>query len=156
MLPFDDTPAVPVVAYIDGGASGNPGPAGYGGRIELRDGTLVVEFAESIGVATNNVPEHRGLLAALESAKRPGRRRLRGGAQAREVNLAARHARRLELIDSRSPSIELPMTGPPARQEPTRQLRLGRPRGLECRTHRGVHLVVPRADRRADRGDHVR
>jgi ribonuclease HI len=57
-----------IVAYIDGGARGNPGPAGYGVRIEWPDGTLVDEFSGSIGVATNNVAEYRGLLAALEYA----------------------------------------------------------------------------------------
>ena len=58
-----------MVAYIDGGARGNPGPAGFGVRIEEQDGTLVEEFSEAIGVATNNVAEYRGLLAALEWAK---------------------------------------------------------------------------------------
>jgi probable phosphoglycerate mutase len=76
MLPFDQAPASPVVAYIDGGARGNPGPAGFGVRIEEPDGTLIEEFSESIGVATNNVAEYRGLLAALEWAKRHGRRTL--------------------------------------------------------------------------------
>ena len=57
-----------LVAYIDGGARGNPGPAGYGVRIERPDGTLIEEFSQSIGVATNNVAEYRGLLAALEYA----------------------------------------------------------------------------------------
>ena len=57
-----------IVAYIDGGARGNPGPAGYGVRIEREDGTLVEEFFDAIGVATNNVAEYRGLLAALEWA----------------------------------------------------------------------------------------
>ena len=66
-----------VVAYIDGGARGNPGPAGYGVRIEQPDGTLVEEFCESIGVATNNVAEYRGLLAALEWARAHDRRHLR-------------------------------------------------------------------------------
>ena len=60
----------PLIAYIDGGARGNPGPAGYGVRIEQPDGTLVEEFHESIGVATNNVAEYRGLIAALEWARR--------------------------------------------------------------------------------------
>ena len=63
-----------IVAYIDGGARGNPGPAGYGVRIEQPDGTLVEEFAGSIGVATNNVAEYRGLLAALEWARQHGHR----------------------------------------------------------------------------------
>lgn len=58
-----------IVAYIDGGARGNPGPAGYGVRVELPDGTLVAEFGDSIGFATNNVAEYRGLLAALEWAR---------------------------------------------------------------------------------------
>jgi ribonuclease HI len=57
-----------IVAYIDGGARGNPGPAGYGVRIEHPDGTLVDEFGQSIGAATNNVAEYRALLAALEYA----------------------------------------------------------------------------------------
>ena len=57
-----------VVVYIDGGARGNPGPAGYGVRIEHPDGTLIEEFCHSIGVATNNVAEYRGLVAALEYA----------------------------------------------------------------------------------------
>ncbi|OFW20398.1 MAG: hypothetical protein A3H97_20945 [Acidobacteria bacterium RIFCSPLOWO2_02_FULL_65_29] len=61
-----------IVAYIDGGARGNPGPAGYGVRIEHEDRTLVEEFGESIGVATNNVAEYRGLLAALEWTRAHG------------------------------------------------------------------------------------
>jgi ribonuclease HI len=76
-LPFDDDrPPRPIVAYIDGGARGNPGPAGFGVRIEQPGGTLIEEFGESIGVATNNVAEYRALLAALEWAKRHGHDRL--------------------------------------------------------------------------------
>jgi ribonuclease HI len=66
-----------IVAYIDGGARGNPGPAGYGVRIEQEDGTLVEEFSGTIGVATNNVAEYRGLLAALEWARSHGHGALR-------------------------------------------------------------------------------
>jgi len=57
-----------IIAYIDGGARGNPGPAGYGVRLESPDEALVEEFHDSIGVATNNVAEYRGLIAALEWA----------------------------------------------------------------------------------------
>ena len=64
------------IAYIDGGARGNPGPAGFGVRIEQTDGTLVEEFSEAIGHATNNVAEYRGLLAALDWAKARGCREL--------------------------------------------------------------------------------
>jgi probable phosphoglycerate mutase len=56
------------VAYIDGGARGNPGPAGFGVRVETPGGDLVEEFSEAIGTATNNVAEYRGLLAALSWA----------------------------------------------------------------------------------------
>jgi ribonuclease HI len=58
-----------IIAYIDGGARGNPGPAGFGVRVERADGTLVEEFHDSIGTATNNVAEYRGLLLGLERAK---------------------------------------------------------------------------------------
>ncbi len=61
-----------IVAYIDGGARGNPGPAGFGVRLESAEGTLIEEFSESIGVATNNVAEYRGLLAALEWGRAHG------------------------------------------------------------------------------------
>jgi ribonuclease HI len=57
------------VADIDGGSRGNPGPAGYGVRIEREDGSIV-ELKEALGVATNNVAEYRGLLAALTWAAR--------------------------------------------------------------------------------------
>jgi probable phosphoglycerate mutase len=76
MLPFDSPAETTVTAYIDGGARGNPGPAGFGVRIERPDGTVVEEIAESIGVATNNVAEYRALLAALGWAKEHGVRSL--------------------------------------------------------------------------------
>ena len=54
------------IAWIDGAARGNPGPAAYGVRIESEDGSLVTELNEAIGATTNNVAEYRGLLAALD------------------------------------------------------------------------------------------
>ena len=65
-----------IVAYIDGGARGNPGPAGYGVRIEQADGTLIEEFGDAIGIATNNVAEYRGLVAALDWAKQHGHKKV--------------------------------------------------------------------------------
>ena len=62
-------------ANVDGGSRGNPGPAGYGVRIEQDDGS-VVELKESIGIATNNVAEYRGLIAALAWAVANGVSRL--------------------------------------------------------------------------------
>lgn len=57
-----------IIAYIDGGARGNPGPAGYGVRVEQPDGTVLAELHGGLGVATNNVAEYNGLLAALQWA----------------------------------------------------------------------------------------
>jgi ribonuclease HI len=57
-----------IVAYIDGGARGNPGPAGYGVRVESADGAILDELHGALGIATNNVAEYNGLLAALQWA----------------------------------------------------------------------------------------
>jgi ribonuclease HI len=59
------------IANIDGGSRGNPGPAGYGVRIQRPDGTLV-DLKRSLGVATNNVAEYSGLIAALTWAVEHG------------------------------------------------------------------------------------
>lgn len=64
----------PVIAYIDGGSRGNPGLAGYGVRIDASDGGLIEELNGAIGIATNNVAEYRGLLAALAWLDRNGYR----------------------------------------------------------------------------------
>ena len=61
-----------ITAYIDGGARGNPGPAGYGARIEDAAGTVLAQLHGGLGVATNNVAEYTGLLAALRWAKEHG------------------------------------------------------------------------------------
>ena len=57
-----------ITAYIDGGARGNPGPAGYGVHVEASDGEVLAELHGGIGIATNNVAEYNGLLAALRWA----------------------------------------------------------------------------------------
>lgn len=61
-----------ITAYIDGGARGNPGPAGYGVRIEDPDGALIAELHGGLGIATNNIAEYNGLLAALRYAVEHG------------------------------------------------------------------------------------
>ena len=63
-----------VIAHIDGGSRGNPGPAGYGVRIDSSEGVLIEELNGAIGIATNNVAEYRGLLAALAWLDRNGYR----------------------------------------------------------------------------------
>ncbi|MFC6022729.1 bifunctional RNase H/acid phosphatase [Plantactinospora solaniradicis] len=62
-----------VVVEADGGARGNPGPAGYGAVVrDAGTGEVLAERSESIGVATNNVAEYRGLIAGLEAAREAG------------------------------------------------------------------------------------
>lgn len=63
-----------LVVHVDGGARGNPGPAAIGVVISRPDGTVLDEFAERIGVATNNVAEYRALLRGLERAASLGAR----------------------------------------------------------------------------------
>lgn len=62
--------------YTDGGARGNPGPAGIGVRLLTAAGDVVEELADSIGTATNNVAEYQALLAGLELALDHGVERL--------------------------------------------------------------------------------
>jgi ribonuclease H / adenosylcobalamin/alpha-ribazole phosphatase len=64
--------AVPrLIVEADGGARGNPGPAGYGAVVvDPVSGEVLAEIAEPIGHATNNVAEYRGLIAGLQAAAR--------------------------------------------------------------------------------------
>jgi len=55
-----------LVAHIDGGARGNPGPAGYGVFIKETGAEPPAELYGYIGVATNNTAEYAALLALLE------------------------------------------------------------------------------------------
>ncbi|MEM0913180.1 MAG: ribonuclease HI family protein [Planctomycetota bacterium] len=57
-----------VVIHVDGGARGNPGPAGAGVVISDPDGTPLHEAGYWLGRCTNNVAEYSGLLKALEVA----------------------------------------------------------------------------------------
>ncbi|MEU7579079.1 bifunctional RNase H/acid phosphatase [Streptomyces sp. NPDC041068] len=57
------------IVEADGGSRGNPGPAGYGSVvIDAATGETLMEAAEYIGVATNNVAEYKGLVAGLKAA----------------------------------------------------------------------------------------
>ena len=66
-----------LIAYIDGGSRGNPGPAGYGVRVEDEHGRPVAELSRALGAATNNVAEYHALVAALTWAAAHGCRSLR-------------------------------------------------------------------------------
>jgi ribonuclease HI len=63
---------VKVVVHVDGGSRGNPGPAAVGAVISSPDGDVLLDAAEAIGIATNNVAEYRGLLLGLERAQELG------------------------------------------------------------------------------------
>ena len=61
-----------LVAHVDGGARGNPGPAGFGVAIENEAGQPVAALSEYLGKQTNNYAEYSGLLAALSYAVKNG------------------------------------------------------------------------------------
>ena len=66
-----------ITAHCDGGARGNPGPAGYGVEITDPTGNVVAELSEFLGICTNNVAEYSGLLASLQYALDHGHTALR-------------------------------------------------------------------------------
>ena len=65
-----------VFAHCDGGARGNPGPAGYGAVVTAKDGTVLAELSEFLGFKTNNFAEYSGLLGVLQWALDNGHARL--------------------------------------------------------------------------------
>jgi ribonuclease HI len=81
---FAEAPARPkpqsgdwINAHCDGGARGNPGPAGYGALIQDDRGMVLAELSEFLGIRTNNYAEYSGLLGSLQYALDHGHRRLR-------------------------------------------------------------------------------
>ena len=66
-----------ISAHCDGGARGNPGPAGYGALIQGPDESVIAELSEFLGFKTNNYAEYSGLLGCLQYALDHGYRRLR-------------------------------------------------------------------------------
>jgi ribonuclease HI len=53
------------IIYCDGASRSNPGEASYGVSVNLNNKEIDT-LKEYIGIATNNVAEYRGLIAALE------------------------------------------------------------------------------------------
>jgi ribonuclease HI len=70
-------PAKYLIAHSDGGARGNPGPAGYGVVIQDESGRKVAALSEYLGHQTNNFAEYQGLIAALEYALQHGPKALK-------------------------------------------------------------------------------
>lgn len=61
-----------LVINTDGGARGNPGPAGIGVVIANDAGKIIGLHKKYIGEATNNVAEYKALILALEEAGKLG------------------------------------------------------------------------------------
>jgi len=70
-------PAHYLVAHTDGGARGNPGPAGYGIVIHDEKGNRVAALSQYLGKQTNNVAEYQALIGALEYAVEHGPKALK-------------------------------------------------------------------------------
>src|SRR6267143_3313637 len=100
-----------LVAHSDGGARGNPGPAGYGVVIQDESGRKVATLSEYLGHQTNNFAEYQGLIAALEYALKHGPkalkvisdsellvRQIKGIYKVKNATLQDLHARAKELI----------------------------------------------------------
>jgi ribonuclease HI len=61
-----------LIVNVDGGARGNPGPAGIGVVVRDGDGNVLEELGDRIGEATNNVAEYKALLRGIELAAAHG------------------------------------------------------------------------------------
>lgn len=107
----ENTPEHYLIAHIDGGARGNPGPAGYGVAIHNERGQKVAALSEYLGRQTNNFAEYQGLIAALEYAVAHERkalkivsdselmvRQIKGIYKVKHPTLKDLHARAKELI----------------------------------------------------------
>ncbi len=107
----EKTPSHYLIAHSDGGARGNPGPAGYGVVIQDEAGKKVAALSEYLGHQTNNFAEYQGLIAALEYAVKNGHkalkvisdsellvRQIKGIYKVKNATLQDLHARARELI----------------------------------------------------------
>jgi ribonuclease HI len=105
------SPAHYLIAHSDGGARGNPGPAGYGVVIKDEAGRKVAALSEYLGHQTNNFAEYQGLIAALEYALEHGPkalkvisdsellvRQIKGIYKVKNATLQDLHARAKQLI----------------------------------------------------------
>lgn len=61
-----------LIIFTDGGARGNPGPAGVGCVFYNKNKQIIAEISEYIGEATNNQAEYRAVVLAIKKAKKLG------------------------------------------------------------------------------------
>lgn len=57
-----------IIIYSDGGARGNPGPAGIGAVLYDEDKNILAEISKYLGETTNNQAEYQAIIAALAKA----------------------------------------------------------------------------------------
>jgi ribonuclease HI len=77
LFPSQAPPENYLIAHVDGGSRGNPGPAGYGVVITDQAGRKVATLSEYLGHQTNNYAEYHGLLAALDYVLEHGHKNLK-------------------------------------------------------------------------------
>ena len=65
-----------LIIFTDGGARGNPGPAGIGAVLYNEKKEIVAEISKFLGVATNNQAEYQALIEGLKKAKELGAQEL--------------------------------------------------------------------------------
>lgn len=58
-----------LIIFTDGGARGNPGPAGIGAVLKNEAGETVAKISKYIGETTNNQAEYRAVLEAIKKAR---------------------------------------------------------------------------------------
>lgn len=61
-----------ITIYSDGGARGNPGPAGIGAVLYDLKNTKIAEISIFLGISTNNQAEYKALIAGIKKAKELG------------------------------------------------------------------------------------
>lgn len=77
-----------LIINTDGGARGNPGPAGIGAVIADDRGKIISRHKKYIGEATNNAAEYRALILALDEAEQVASSKYQ--VASRQVNLEIR------------------------------------------------------------------
>lgn len=60
------------IVEFDGASKGNPGQAGAGAILRTKDGRIVSQLREGLGVVTNNVAEYKALILGMKYALRNG------------------------------------------------------------------------------------
>ena len=102
-----DTASSPFLTInVDGGARGNPGPAGWGVIVRDAAGETVTELSGALPYATNNIAEYQGLISGLEWCLQSGAKevqvrcdslllvqQMKGVYKVKNVGLKSMHAR---------------------------------------------------------------